>query len=199
MLSRLPHGFHYPTHIISLLERFFVHARVPRVMLKVQYRMYPNLPNFRSAVFYDGNVNNGVPEGMFLTNFNDILREGPFRPSNFIDTLASDNRHELNTENGEYVNDLEAREVEPVIEELISVEDVHRLEKCIAVLVPYNSQMDYIRRILECGVFRDVTGRKQMDVTISTIHSMQGGQRKIIIFSATRSNVEKNCGFPRTS
>lgn len=49
----------------SLFERLVLLGNRP-LRLQVQYRMHPALSAFPSNVFYEGSLQNGVSEGLFL-------------------------------------------------------------------------------------------------------------------------------------
>lgn len=53
----------------SMFQRLVNAKNVPFCMLNVQFRMHSNLAFMSNNLFYNGNLKNGLNDGMFITSF----------------------------------------------------------------------------------------------------------------------------------
>lgn len=186
--------FRYSDQITSAFERLYEKRRAPLGMLNIQYRMHPVIADIHSDVFYSGKVKNGFPRQTFVSSYNDG-QKAKYKPFPILDTSNAEGRFEFDQRDGKCVNDLEADMVEKVISHLITFDGLEAIAKNVAVIAPYRAQVEHIRSKFERGVLSDTRLRKHLDVLVVTVDAMQGGERDVVIFSATRSNEDRRSGF----
>ena len=90
--------------------------------------------------------------------------------------------------------------IKEVLEEIHNLGDksFHLLRRQIAILAPYRAQVKMIRDFLERdNLYQTKPGptRRGYEVLVDTLDSVQGDQRDVVIFSATRSNTDQSVGF----
>ncbi|GAA1005859.1 hypothetical protein Aple_040210 [Acrocarpospora pleiomorpha] len=147
-----------------------------QVMLRTQRRMPREIADFVSAAFYGGILRTDHPgQGK------DPIFTSPFA---MIDTsdLPRARRHEteMTGDTTGYRNEAEA----DLIVRLINAYAPHY--KDWAVIVPYNAQADLIRAGL---------GTAEAAEHVGSVDSFQGGERDLIVYGFTRSNVGGEVGF----
>ena len=182
----------------SFFERLINDGRVMHAFLDTQYRMHPAISRVTSVPFYKYYFRCPLPLSVFLTAYNqpDINRND-FHPMTFIDTSKITGKEETSAEAGHYVNEVEATIVANIINRLHSLVPVEELDSEIAVIAPYRSQVERLEYVLKRHVTNantDVTWNRR-NIHISTVDSIQGSERSVIIFSTTRSNKEGVVGF----
>lgn len=145
-------------------------------MLNYQHRMHPNIGEFVSESFYDGEVKMGN-----RTHLNRIEMPSPFNKEIvFFDTSNSKNPFEQN-DGFSAKNNTEAVTISEIILPKIFESEVNPSN--IAIIAPYKSQVanikNYINKSESC---------KFKNIDVSTLDSFQGKEYDIIIFSFTRSS-----------
>ena len=190
----------------SLFERLIRNHRVMFYFLSSQYRMHPTISRLTSPPFYKCLFHCPLPLENFHVPYNqpwiqnDNAQGQAYYPLTFVDTssIPTQRRYERTSGRGDYTNILEAQVIVTIITRLIERAG-HDLDRQIAVIAPYRSQVALIRTYLNihCTILGSNLRRNQADITVSTVDSMQGSQRNVVIFSATRSNRRGNVGFVR--
>ena len=164
----------------SLFELLLENGRLPQenlVMLNFQYRMHPDIGEFISKVFYDGQVKMG--EG---THSQYIPLPIPYDKSYvFVDI---DERNERTTnrtiereENTSFINE---KEIEIICKDICpTIIKANLPEKIsVGIITPYSAQRDRLRKELSGTDFKD---------SVFTIDSIQGMEFDIVVFSFVRS------------
>lgn len=154
-----------------------------KVLLSVQHRMHPDIGNFISQSFYDSELLNGE-----RTVENVIPLQPPFHKQIiFIDT-STDKASMETYKDGSYFNQVEAELiVGNIIPELlrnnISSEN-------FAIVSPYSKQCEKITELVEAN-----NSHSLESLEVATLDSFQGREHDIIIFTFTRSSIDKTVGF----
>ncbi|OTA99969.1 hypothetical protein M426DRAFT_268420, partial [Hypoxylon sp. CI-4A] len=212
-----PERLEYPLDI-SLFERLvqpsrLVDIKLPFDMLEIQRRMHPSISRLiRDTMYYDlkdaQNVE-GYPEvvgmGKRLFWFNHNILETQPEPSPDNPTGTSK------------TNDFEVEMVAGLVSHLVRQGVYKRGE--IAVITPYLGQLDSLRKRLQ-NSFQIVLEEQDMDdlrkegfdaspqvqeqsfgscLRLATIDNFQGEEAKIVVISLVRSNLERQCGFLKTT
>jgi hypothetical protein len=158
-----------------------------RDMLRTQRRMPPALAEFVSRQFYSGFLETehagGPPDPIFRCRFA------------MVDTSdrSAGEREERRTGGGEewnergVVNELEAL----LIRELVV--QYARWYPNWAVIVPYRAQAARIVQLLGAAL----GGSADVDESVNTVDSFQGGERDLVVYGFTRSNEAGDVGFLR--
>ena len=158
-------------------------CNVPRVMLDTQFRMHPDIANFVSATFYNGELKNGVTESDRAFQFSSFNR-----PVCLLSTSNQPNHYE-NWKNPSYENPLEARYVKEILSALISHCNEHGAKGetvSVAVITPYAEQVSLIRQYVKPLI--GASGNVQItEDDIASVDKFQGGERDIVIASFVRS------------
>ena len=154
-----------------------------KVLLAVQHRMHPDIGNFVSQSFYDSELKNGE-----RTIDNVIQLPSPFdKQIVFIDT-SSDKASMESFKDGSYFNQVEAEFiVGNIIPELLK-SNIN--PKDFAIVSPYSKQCEKITELLTSS-----NAPLLENLEIATLDSFQGRELDIIIFSFTRSSIDKTVGF----
>ena len=178
----------------SLLERLMenrLHAVGDVLCLNTQYRMHPAISYFARTQFYHGKLQDSSSvrcrkEYCMPYHWDGA---GRFGPVTFIDTYRT-RVYEQNYRESKY-NRLE----KDIVAALLLV--FQRLYDCDlktkgrwGVLSPYRAQVGDIQEMVE-----RVPILRQMDIKCTTIDSMQGGEKDLIILSTVRSNPGGRIGF----
>ncbi|GBE59511.1 AAA family protein, putative [Babesia ovata] len=175
---------------ISLLERL-VSARVATVhLLDVQRRMHPSISEFPNKHFYRGAVRDAVSESSRppVKGF-----KWPTKGYNiaFIDASAGcPNSQFESTVGTSKSNALEADIVAIVLKSIMEARDVK--ESQIGILTAYDAQKWMLKRKIN-----QIDAVKGQAIEIDSVDGFQGKEKDLIIFSAVRSNLQKDVGFLR--
>lgn len=148
--------------------------------LEEQHRMHELLAKFPSETFYCSKLKTAsglAREPLDLVIFKQGKQQYDYSPILFIDV----NFNELNKSHGAFENKMEAKIVEEVVQYLLNNEVC---ASQIAILTPYNSQVNCINSYIE-----------KYNIEVSTVDRFQGREKDIIIFSTVRCNNERNIGF----
>lgn len=154
-----------------------------KILLSEQHRMHPDIGNFVSQSFYNSELRNGVH-----TKENVIPLPEPFdKQIIFIDT-SSDKSSSESFIGGSYFNQVEAEFIVNKIISELKRNDIN--PKSFAIVSPYSKQCEKIKLLL---LERNPDSPKSFEV--ATLDSFQGREYDIIIFSFTRSSIDKMVGF----
>lgn len=148
--------------------------------LNIQYRMQDEIGDLVSQTFYDGALETGTTPLPKIKGFNGrvVFQDRPGR----VETVAglpsdADTQHRFNIEHARSV----AGAVFAAIKQGVKPSE-------IGVIAPYNAQVMKISEKI-----RKNSQRKRVDtngVMVSTIHSFQGQDRRVIIMDFTDNNVK---------
>eukprot|EP00916_Digyalum_oweni_P020809 GHVL01034671.1.p1 GENE.GHVL01034671.1~~GHVL01034671.1.p1 ORF type:complete len:794 (-),score=133.43 GHVL01034671.1:370-2505(-) len=167
----------------SLFQRLQL-AGVPVNMLKIQYRMHPQISQFPSRAFYEGKLEDA--ENIVSMCGEQVFWNLPcFKPLVFFHVEATEVKEGSSTCNPE-----EAIFVVHILETLHRCfPDVNWLRK-VAVISPYAQQVQLIRNNLRA--LYGVSPRHPCPIDVNTVDGFQGREKDCVIFSAVRSHPNKS-------
>lgn len=206
--AELSRRYNYDMLCESLFERMITDRRCTFVSLNAQFRMHPAISEMIGLPFYRHRFQSPIPAARFAALYTNA-DAGPnvFAPFTFIDTSTYADRFEVKNENhsGTITNPLEADIAASIIRTLLrdfqevdthALPPLNNLDRQIAIIAPYQSQVTEIReRVNALNELNYQRRRADLAVHISTVDSMQGSERDIVIFCVTRSNRTGNVGF----
>ncbi|XP_065216134.1 regulator of nonsense transcripts 1-like isoform X2 [Planococcus citri] len=170
----------------SLFQRLFVLGIKP-CLLKVQYRMHPELSRFPSNFFYDGFLQNGVCAGQKKLPEVKFPWPVPDKPMMFYVALGTE---EIAGSGTSYLNRAEASSVEKI---------VTRFLRCgvkpeqIGIITPYEGQRAHL---VQCMQYQgEINPRLYQQIEVASVDAFQGREKDIIIVSCVRSNDHHGIGF----
>jgi senataxin len=141
-------------------------------MLKVQYRMHPEIRKFPSDFFYNGQLRDGYDsrsERFLLKMYDDVL----LRPFVVFD-LSYGSETKVRTS---MMNESEAEFIGELCKYILNHKDVPASFK-VGIISPYAEQIRLIRRVVT-----DLTR-----IQVSTVDSFQGQEMDLIILSSVRAS-----------
>ena len=158
----------------------------PKLMLKTQYRMHPEVSNFISELFYDNELEND--ESVYKMQKELIENNPMFSPMTFYDIES-----EVKFANNSYYNLEQIYIVVELIKKLKEIykNDFKTLNNKVAVLSPYSKQVSELTFYLK-KVIQDPNGNT---IEVNTVDGFQGKEKSIIIFCTVRSKENKTLGF----
>ncbi len=187
-----------PELSVTLFERLIEeHPNLSR-MLRVQYRMHEDIMEFPNREFYDGKLvahesvrrhtlaDLGVGEPELGSPWSSVL--DPRAPLGFVDTcqLPENVRRERRRPGSKSrENPCEAVIAVALVKHLVEVQGLPG--KDVAVISPYDDQVDLIRRAIE----EEGLG----DVEVNTVDGFQGREKEAVVISFVRSNPFGRIGF----
>jgi superfamily I DNA and/or RNA helicase len=155
--------------------------------LNTQYRMQPEIGSLISELFYDGELQNGAPSVPPLSAL-------PARIL-FVHSAGDvklDRDEGAGEEDWRRYNETHAECAAKAAARLVQLRNVGPKE--IGIIAPYNAQVVRIRRNLR--EIQQKYGIAVEEVRVSTVHSFQGQERRVIIFDFTDDGVKRS---PTTS
>ncbi|MBB5159257.1 DEAD/DEAH box helicase [Saccharopolyspora phatthalungensis] len=165
----------------SLLETLV--ATLPAdniVQLRTQRRMPEVIARFISDHFYRGTLRSEVRPPQ-----EDALFRSPLAFVDISCLPAHERRDQAaQPEQRGYHNNAEARLLNRL------AEHYQRSGAEWALIVPYNAQLDLLKRMA-----REWADQKTVDANIGTVDSFQGGERDVMLYGFTRSNPHGRIGF----
>lgn len=194
--------FDYDKQMVSIFERLYENGRASCQMLTRQYRMCWAVAEMNNRIFYEGRLHSPLPESTFDAPYN--MGWNPktkcFAKQTFIDTSLLPDRREFQEKNeGDYRNMEEVNVIDEVLQAIktLAGPSFGSLRNQIAVLVPYRSQVEHVRMVLErFGKYvPHGVSREGFAILVDSVDSMQGSEKDIVIFGSTRSNLEQRIGF----
>ena len=170
----------------SLFEQLYHNDnyKVPdenKVLLDTQYRMPSEIADILSQYFYDGEYKSFKTKIGMKTDFEEICN----KPFVVISTSNYNQRFEskIVNENG-YLNRYEGEIIISLLKEVFKNSNYSISD--IGVISPYKLQVNYIRELIR-NEFYEFTSNEVNDL-VASLDSFQGQERKVIIYSSTRSN-----------
>ncbi|GJN02958.1 hypothetical protein PR202_ga20354 [Eleusine coracana subsp. coracana] len=167
----------------SLFKRFQA-AGFPVQMLKIQYRMHPEISIFPSNEFYEGALQDG--EG--LSKKRPWHSYSCFGPFCFFDVDGIESQP---SGSGSWVNQYEVEFITLVYHQLAMRYPELKSSPQVAVISPYKHQVKLLK-----DHFRSTFGDQSKEVIdVNTVDGFQGREKEIVIFSCVRCNKEQRIGF----
>ncbi|WOL15526.1 hypothetical protein Cni_G24307 [Canna indica] len=180
VISTTAQRFGYAT---SLFKRF-QEAGFPVRMLKIQYRMHPEISIFPSKEFYGG----ALEDGETVKRVRPWYAHRCFGPFFFFDIDGVETQP---LGSGSWVNEEEIEFIVLMYHKLASYHPELSASPQVAVISPYSYQVKFLRK-----QFRATFGEQSDQVVdINTVDGFQGREKDIAIFSCVRSNDGKGIGF----
>ena len=170
----------------SMFERLYGFG-VKCFMLKVQYRMHPNISAISSKLFYNSCIKNGVTIEERTDPNTTLMWPNQSTPILFIDISG---KEELSSTGKSYLNQIEIMCVLDIVLKLIQLAGPH---KTIGVITPYRGQKTTLQYYISTS-YKYVDSRdKFKDLEISCVDSFQGREMDYIVLSCVRCDY--NCGI----
>lgn len=170
----------------SLFERF-QRAGYPVNMLKMQYRMHPEIRSFPSSEFYAEALQDADDlERRTTRDWHEYHCFGPFC---FFD--VHEGKESQPSGSGSWVNVDEVEFVLLLYHKLVTMYPELRSSSQFAIISPYRHQVKLFQ-----DRFRDAFGQESKTfVDIQTVDGFQGREKDVAIFSCVRSNDDRRIGF----
>ena len=187
-------------------------------LLSIQYRMHPSIAAFPSAVFYDGLL--ATPAFMKglrqapekLQKLLPIAEKTKERDTSvrWVDVGGRNNERrgsleswterssgvsaQVFEEQTSYRNELEAKQVEMLLEDVLGSNDPE--VRSIGIISPYAAQVQLMQSMVNDNQsLQRKLQERDIELEIKSVDGYQGRERDVIIFSAVRSNRQGNIGF----
>jgi len=149
-------------------------SAVPLILLRTQYRCHPHIADIVNGLFYGGELRTAPA----LESRPPIV--APLAASSFVTTAGRQDCVEMQLRSGSYSNQGEARICIQLLQELLGAHGV--APEQVGVICLYKAQASLLSQKLEqCGVGGGA-------ILVSTVDAFQGGERDIILISATRTS-----------
>ena len=156
--------------------------------LTVQYRMHPALSVWPSGVFYDGALQNGLPESMRASDSRVKWKRGSDYPIAFVHEACPE---ELGGSGTSYLNRAEAMVVE---RNVIALLEANVPPQSIGVITPYDGQRCHILARFSRSSDHAILSQLK-EVEVASVDAFQGREKAYIILSCVRSNEAGGLGF----
>ncbi|XP_015631205.1 probable helicase MAGATAMA 3 [Oryza sativa Japonica Group] len=167
----------------SLFKRFQA-AGFPVQMLKIQYRMHPEISIFPSKEFYEGVLEDG--EG--LSKKRPWHSYSCFGPFCFFDVDGTESQP---SGSGSWVNEDEVEFITLLYHQMAMRYPELKSSSQVAVISPYRHQVKLLK-----DHFRSTFGDQSKEVIdVNTVDGFQGCEKEVVIFSCVRCNKEQKIGF----
>jgi superfamily I DNA and/or RNA helicase len=175
----------------TLFERLEAHLPAPAVArLEMQYRMHPDIGKLVGNLFYPGVLKSSDSAGEGAVTLKYLGYE---RNVLMVSTTREPDRGEEERGTG-FVNLAEVRVARTLLADILKRARRKRCEKLsVVLLTPYVAN----REALERAVMGMQKGYPKAAVSAHTIHTFQGQQADIAIYSCARSNPDGELGFTR--
>ncbi len=159
-----------------------------KTILRTQFRMPAEIASIISHQFYEDKYES-VKSKENMKSVSDIFS----KPLVVISTSDNEKRREKPAAGGGYINDYESEIIGNIISKVIASGELKSSE--IGIIAPYSKQVANIRKILKKQVY-SLTEEEAVSM-VATLDSYQGQERKLIIYSSTRSDYKKSSKQPR--
>ncbi len=151
--------------------------------LDTQYRMQPEIGELVSQTFYDGQIKSGVDGSKESSEF--VSKIFFINSSGIVNTKLAGFKYIENQ-----IRHNETHAILSVKAIVIGLENGF-LSSEIGVIAPYHAQIAKIKEILYKTVKEGIiTSTQADDIKVSTIHSFQGQEKRMIIIDFTDSNIQ---------
>ncbi|KAM5570096.1 putative helicase MAGATAMA 3 [Rosa sericea] len=170
----------------SMFERF-QRAGYPVTMLKMQYRMHPEIRSFPSGEFYADSLEDG-PNIREQTkgSWHEYSCFGPFC---FFD--LHEGKSVKPQASGSWVNADEVEFVLNLYHKLVSRYPELKSSDRFAIITTYRAQVDLLKERFKSTFGVD----SEKEVEITTVDGCQGREKDVAIFSCVRASKEGGIGF----
>ncbi|KAJ9184340.1 hypothetical protein P3X46_004072 [Hevea brasiliensis] len=183
VISPVATKFGYGTSLFERLQR----AGYPVNMLKLQYRMHPEIRNFPSREFYSEALLDA--EDILSKTEREWHKYRCFSPFCFFD--IHEGKESQPSGSGSWVNTDEVEFVLLLYHKLVTMYPELRSSSQLAIISPYRYQVKLFQ-----DRFRDTFGQEsQKFVDIQTVDGFQGREKDVAIFSCVRANKDRGIGF----
>lgn len=154
-----------------------------KTMLKWQFRMPAEIADIVSHQFYNDEYFSVDAK----KNLKPLCPQLFSRPLVVIDTGVFAGRRETPHKEGGYFNFYEAEIVLLILKKIFEGKEADSLSpKDIGVIAPYKKQVQHIKKTLKSKLTK--LSPEEIDGMVATLDSFQGQERKMIVYSFTRSN-----------
>ncbi|TLX47325.1 DNA helicase [Pseudoalteromonas phenolica] len=165
-------------HIAQQASRFhYMQQAQPGMFLQEHRRCYDELISYCNDLCY---------QGILIPKRGQAIEDSLYSPFSHVhvDGIAE-------SFSGSRRNKLEAETIAAWLHaKKVEIENYYGepLFKCVGIITPFSAQVNQIKTA--CGEFDIKAGKAEDQLTVGTVHSLQGAERKIIIFSQvyTRHN-----------
>lgn len=173
-------------------------------MLNIQYRMPRQIGSLISKNFYDGKLNNPLPE--VIPDFDKKHEHGLKLKKNTSIIFLSTSKREKPNDNGNKFkreNECNMKYIKEILEKLNELY-ANNLQKekpfTIGIIAGYRGQVELLRKNINREQYKhfviDKNGDKNCLIEINTVDKFQGAERDIIIYDIVRSESNNtNIGF----
>ncbi|ONI36034.1 hypothetical protein PRUPE_1G566100 [Prunus persica] len=169
---------------MSLFERF-QRAGYPVTMLKMQYRMHPEIRSFPSREFYSESLEDGPNiKEQTKRSWHDYRCFGPFCFFDLHEAKESE-------DSGSKSNDAEVEFVMLLYNKLVSKYPELKSSHQFAIISPYAAQVNLLKERFKSTF--GVQSEKVVDIT--TVDGCQGREKDVAIFSCVRASEKGAIGF----
>lgn len=163
-----------------------------KILLDTQYRMPAEIAEVLSEWFYEGKYRSFKGKMNLQTPFPNLFTH----PFVLVDTGKDKGRYETQKPGEGYYNELEADLVVKLLKEIVADLNVEKVIhdgmvsiSDVGVITPYKQQVKFIReKVMEAFPYLK---KDQVADLVASLDSFQGQERKVIIYSCTRSNRKK--------
>jgi len=147
-------------------------------MLTTQYRMHPQISQFPSSKFYQGDLHDapGILEAR-TAEWHALRLFGPYVVYDVTDGKATQ-------ANSSWVNETEASLSLLIASHLLAAYPEQLSPREIGIVTPYNAQVRHIRKLLKEHFGGEVGGRFE----VNSVDGFQGREKAIMILSCVRSD-----------
>jgi serine/threonine protein kinase len=168
-------------------------ARLPTsaiAKLRVQYRMHPAIGRLVGKVFYPGALDSAPTAGANAVS----LQQLGFDRNVLLISTSRELDHAEAPKGSGYASPCEVRTVRTLLIDILKRARKKRREKLsVVLLTPYVAN----RQALEQAIAGVMNSHPNADVSVHTVHTFQGRQADIAIYSCVRSNPDADLGFTR--
>lgn len=174
----------------SLQERLMFNEKKPYTMLRVQYRMRPEISQFPSAAFYQGQIVDGT--NVIQPSYGSTITRSlvDTHPLCFIDVDGIEHQNHSKS----FYNTKEAEQVVALLLDLRKISGGDRTQqpntwgslRRVRVITFYKAQVDLITLLMKTH---------SLNVQVSTVDSIQGSESELIVISFVRRGKRNSIGF----
>ncbi|KAL8103849.1 hypothetical protein AgCh_028151 [Apium graveolens] len=172
----------------SLFQRLVF---VEKNLLKIQYRMHPDISRFPNKVFYDNQILNGpnVTEKSYHKHF---YKRNIFGFGSYAFLNISNGREEIDNRNSRK-NTVEVAVVAELVRRLYKESLSKKQKVSVGCIAPYSSQVQAIQEKLGDAYSREAGSN--FCVNARSVDGFQGGEDDVIIISTVACNADGYIGF----
>jgi senataxin len=171
----------------SLMERLIHDCSQPFEMLKIQYRMHPEISFWPSQKYYEGKLKNHESVCSPHHTIQEMAGCLPIlSPYSFINIESQETKGPLGRS---FLNRAEVTSTALIVNYLAQKHRIN-VEERVAIISFYSAQVS--------SIYETLRG-KYPKIKVNTVDGFQGGENDIVIISCVRANREKQIGFLKQS